>query len=86
MDTKKVCTCTPVTVRDSRGEPVGMRLIYDTQCTKHTGPDEGYGYDSWGQPNSKHSRTIGTIGGVFIVGAIAGVFIFLILLAAGKFG
>lgn len=62
-------------------------LQYNPRCTFHKGPDRGYGYDRWGQPNGKHSEAIGSIlAVVFIVAAFLVVVGFVLGIAFGVFG
>lgn len=65
MATKIDCICRP----DDDGG-----ILYNPRCTFHKGPDQGYGYDTWGQPNSKYSERIGTIVTAVLVGIpVAGI-------------
>lgn len=61
-------------------------LQYNPRCQFHKGPDKGYGYDRWGQPNGKHSEKIGTIGAAVVVGSLLVTIIFLVAMALGAFG
>lgn len=45
-------------------------LQYNPRCEFHKGPDAGYGYDEWGRPNGKHSKTIGTVIAAVLIGAL----------------
>jgi len=65
MATKADCICRP----DDDGS-----ILYNPRCRFHKGPDKGYGYDSWGQPNGKYSEKAGTVLAVIVVGiCLAGI-------------
>lgn len=68
MVRKEDCTCETKFNPIDLGDWKPIVVQYDPRCPFHKGPDKGYGYDSWGQPNSKHSEKIGTIGAGIVVG------------------
>lgn len=62
------CRCQLQLIKESPREYTVLQ--YNPRCTFHKGPDEGYGYDSWGRPNGKHSKTIGTVIAAVLVGGL----------------
>lgn len=83
---KSDCICSRQVSRDVLGVVAEDKIAYNPRCTFHKGPDEGYGYDQWGRPNSKHSKHIGAIGAGVIVGSLLVTIIFLVALGLGAFG
>jgi len=84
MATKSDCTCQQVKNYEDYGP--AYLLEYDPRCPFHKGPDEGYGYDQWGQPNTKASIAVGNIGAAIIVIAVLVVVGFGVAALLGAFG